>query len=292
MIKITKALLCVLLLNAGLWAASSSSSLSLSDIWEASSSNSLSLSESETEKLTGAMKELSIYDRYSEADKYRIWQQTPLHTAARKGDIPAIITLVVEQGASIQAVDFLGHTPLHCAAIYQHKRPEVFDLLLELGADRYAVDKDGKLAWPERQMLLAAKAGDLAVMVRLYEYDASLIEARDFSVVPGGPSSDVLHYLVLSRNYAALLWACQELKKRGKYFSSCGSHWTPLQLAAVYQDRKAWDIVRQFDNDSRTSWNMAHMEPWCGKYITTYYADGGAVTRPRYPSKSGGCSIQ
>ncbi|MBY0352927.1 ankyrin repeat domain-containing protein [Candidatus Babeliales bacterium] len=270
MIKITKVFVCALLLNTGLWAASSSSFSSLS--------------ESETEELTGALEELKLDKHYG----CSALKRTLLHIAAEQGNIKAIVYLI-ERGDPINVRDYAGNTPLHTAAIFQYAQPEVFDLLIQLGADRYVRNNKGELAWPKRQMLWAAKAGDLATMQELCRYDASLIEAYDLNLA--NDCLYVLHYLVLSRNYAALTWACAQLMARGESVDSTGSYWTPLQLAAFYQDKKAWDILIACGaSQAKTSWDMAHMQPWCDKFICTYYADGKVVTMPRHESK-GGCSI-
>ena len=62
----------------------------------------------------------------------------PLHAAAAYNE-PAVVALLLERGADIEALSAFGHTPLHHAAI--RGTPEVFELLLDRGADIKALDR-------------------------------------------------------------------------------------------------------------------------------------------------------
>jgi ankyrin repeat protein len=68
---------------------------------------------------------------------------TPLHEAARLGDIETAIRLL-EFNAKIDAQDKNGRTPLHKAAISGHG--DTVDFLLDAGADPTVQDKDGRTA--------------------------------------------------------------------------------------------------------------------------------------------------
>ncbi|MBY0352929.1 ankyrin repeat domain-containing protein [Candidatus Babeliales bacterium] len=253
MVKITKVLLCALLLNAGLWAAAPSSS-----------------SGDGTEELTRAVEGLSL-----DGLSCGYLKKTLLHLAAEQGNIKAIYQLVVEQGASMNVGDFMGHTPLHCAAIHQYKWPEVFDLLIELGADRYACDNKGKLAWPERQMLSAAASGNLEVMQRLVDAGAD-IDVNDVRQ----NRNHVLHFLAASRNHEALRWACQVMRDSKKKSVDVENfdRVTPLHVAAYYKDKKAMEILISFGADKSKCVNGASWENYwhyLGDEVT--FADGTKV---------------
>jgi ankyrin repeat protein len=58
--------------------------------------------------------------------------RTPLHSAARLGDIE-IVTLLIKDGADVSAKDSDGVTPLHDAVEAGHA--EIVELLLVKGAD-------------------------------------------------------------------------------------------------------------------------------------------------------------
>ena len=68
---------------------------------------------------------------------------TPLHFAARRADHPAIIEVLLEAGADVNAQDQDGRTPLHFAAQYNDNRA-VIRILLEAGADASARTESGR----------------------------------------------------------------------------------------------------------------------------------------------------
>ncbi|HEY1170540.1 MAG TPA: ankyrin repeat domain-containing protein [Verrucomicrobiae bacterium] len=69
-----------------------------------------------------------------------LWQNTPLHVAAVRGDVAAIAALL-DAGADIQSRGELGNSPLH-EAVAQGHLPAV-RLLLERGASLTATCEDG-----------------------------------------------------------------------------------------------------------------------------------------------------
>jgi len=70
---------------------------------------------------------------------------TPLHTAAQQGFIDAIVTLI-EVGADTDATNRFGWTPLHKAALLRGRMPQAAIRLVELGADIGIRTKNGTLA--------------------------------------------------------------------------------------------------------------------------------------------------
>jgi ankyrin repeat protein len=96
--------------------------------------------------------------------------QTALHRAARYGH-EAVVRLLVEQGADVEARDEVGWTALHWAARYGHE--VVVRLLVERGVDVGARDEDGWTA-----LHSAADNGHEAVVRLLVEQGVD-VEARD-----------------------------------------------------------------------------------------------------------------
>lgn len=73
--------------------------------------------------------------------------RTPLHAAAgsdREGIGDGLVVLLADAGADVNAHTEIGVTPLHLAV----NRPAIAATLLELGADREAVDDSGYVADP------------------------------------------------------------------------------------------------------------------------------------------------
>ena len=64
---------------------------------------------------------------------------TPLHRAARNG-FENICSLLIENGADVNAINRFGQTALHNAAYYGHEY--ICRLLLKHGADPKIKDKD------------------------------------------------------------------------------------------------------------------------------------------------------
>ena len=84
------------------------------------------------------------------ADEYD--SQTVLMAACTGNPMPdakrmAIVRALVKAGALVRVVDRSGYTALHTAAYYGHA--EVSNLLLEQGADRLALDQDGRTPFTE-----------------------------------------------------------------------------------------------------------------------------------------------
>ncbi|MCS7084617.1 MAG: ankyrin repeat domain-containing protein [Bacteroidia bacterium] len=71
-------------------------------------------------------------------------QQTPLHTAIReaKGDRDALVRLLIEQKADVNAPNARGDTPLHYAVAFGE--PTHVQILVDAGAKTDLVNKEGK----------------------------------------------------------------------------------------------------------------------------------------------------
>jgi ankyrin repeat protein len=85
--------------------------------------------------------------------------QTPLHMAARRGNI-AIARVLLDAGAVLEARDKKGETPLRRAVNCGH--PDFVALLLARGADVNARDRQG------RTPLQAARRPEIAALLRDY----------------------------------------------------------------------------------------------------------------------------
>ncbi|MDP2307696.1 MAG: ankyrin repeat domain-containing protein [Pseudomonadota bacterium] len=68
----------------------------------------------------------------------------PLHLAAWQGH-RAVVTLILERGADLDAPGAGGQTPLHYAV--RHGQAKVAKVLLDAGADPYRRDEGGASAW-------------------------------------------------------------------------------------------------------------------------------------------------
>ncbi|RYP18640.1 hypothetical protein DL767_009785 [Monosporascus sp. MG133] len=101
---------------------------------------------------------------------HNIGGQTPLLWAAANGRL-AVLKLLVEKGAQLEAKSNIGWTPLMFAVRYGHEA--VVKLLVEKGAQIEAKDKDGCTP-----LMIAARHGQQAVAKLLVEKGAQ-IEAED-----------------------------------------------------------------------------------------------------------------
>ena len=75
-------------------------------------------------------------------DSYR---GTPLHHAARANPNPAVVAVLLANGADVNASDLRGTTPLHVAALRNPNR-DIIEVLVGLGADIELPGRDGSTA--------------------------------------------------------------------------------------------------------------------------------------------------
>ena len=66
-------------------------------------------------------------------------KQTPLHRAAWNNSNAEVVKILIEKGASVNALDGNKQTPLHKAA-YNNSNAEVVKILIEKGASVNALD--------------------------------------------------------------------------------------------------------------------------------------------------------
>ncbi|MFN2375243.1 MAG: ankyrin repeat domain-containing protein [Candidatus Binatia bacterium] len=100
---------------------------------------------------------------------------TPLHAAARAGNVPAI-ELLLQRKADVRATDAKGATPLHYAA--EGGSVEATDLLLKAGADVNALTADGESpsSWARRHLLFTSD-GHARVLELLREQGETVLAA-------------------------------------------------------------------------------------------------------------------
>ncbi|CAG0904551.1 unnamed protein product, partial [Cyprideis torosa] len=96
--------------------------------------------------------------------------QTPLHYACAAGR-PLIVSLLLREGALVEARDHSGRTPMFCAAL--EGLPDTLRMLHRFGANAAAADNDGKTP-----LHLAANCGYTSSVSCLLEMGAS-VEAAD-----------------------------------------------------------------------------------------------------------------
>lgn len=102
---------------------------------------------------------------------------TPLHVAARAGNVPAV-ELLLQYKADVGATDTKGATPLHYAA--EGGSVEAADLLLKAGADVNARTTDGESpsSWARRHVLFTSD-GHTRVLELLREHGETVAVALE-----------------------------------------------------------------------------------------------------------------
>ncbi|KAK0761671.1 hypothetical protein N5P37_005653 [Trichoderma harzianum] len=142
--------------------------------------------------------------------------RTPLLWATYNGH-KAIVELLVEKGADIEAKDNYGRTPLSWAAYNGHKA--IVELLVEKGADIAAKDDSGRtpLSW-------AAENGHEAIVELLVEKGADIAAKDDYGQTPLSQAAEKGHK---HKAIAELL-----VKKGADIEAKDNSGRTPLSWAA------------------------------------------------------------
>jgi ankyrin repeat protein len=120
--------------------------------------------------------------------------RSAIHQAAARGDLP-LLTLLIKNGARVDAEDRYGETPLYFAA--QYGNLEAARLLLSQGAN-----PNSRTRFTAMTPLLAAAEGAHAQLAKLLLASAADPKARNAF---GQSARDLLHKLALARLPAATL---------------------------------------------------------------------------------------
>ena len=146
---------------------------------------------------------------YSVNDRSPFRNATPLHWAAGESDYPEVISVLVEAGASLEAVSRDDRTPLHFAA-RSNGNLEVLRALLRYDPDVYARNPEGRTPlhiaalWNDNPDVVEelARVTDVNVRARVGETPLhSATRSRGFPAVPD-PNPEVV--VVLLRRGADL----------------------------------------------------------------------------------------
>ena len=111
-----------------------------------------------------------LLERGADLEANVVGSFTPLHRAAEYGH-ESLVSLLLGRGAAVEAKDFLNWTPLFLAA--QNGHESVVTLLLAHGADSSAND------FGDTPLLLAAKNGHESVVTLLLKQPGVDVDARD-----------------------------------------------------------------------------------------------------------------
>jgi len=140
---------------------------------------------------------------YSVNDRSLFRNATPLHWAAAESDDPEVVSVLVEAGASLEAVSSDGRTPLHFAA-RSNGNLEVLRALLRYEPDLYSRNPEGRTPlhlaalWNDNPEVVEelARVTDVNVRARVGETPLhSATRSRGFPAVPN-PNPDVVAVLL------------------------------------------------------------------------------------------------
>ena len=135
--------------------------------------------------------------------------ETPLHLAAGDSDDPEVISVLVEMGASLEAVSVDGRTPLHFAA-RRNESLEVLRALLRYEPDVYARNPEGRTPlhfaalWNDNPDVAEELASVTDVNVRAKVGETPLHSATRSRRFPGVPNPNPEVVAVLLRRGADL----------------------------------------------------------------------------------------
>jgi len=175
--------------------------------------------------------------------------ESELFSALEDGDAKAVARLL-EEGAPVDARNEFEQTPLMVAT--EHESPELAKLLLEHGADLHAEDGSGLTA-----LLTAVRSRNAPVVSLLLERGAdvhhaceddagnhALTLAVDPNELSGDPSKAVLE---------ALLRAGADPNRPN------ANDWSPLQLAAGFEDAALTDVLLRGGADPRRGRGVGYL---------------------------------
>ena len=150
---------------------------------------------------------------------------TPLHLAIVHGNKPAVVALL-SRGASLATEDSVGDSALHHAARVENNQLELVNMLLKHGAAIEAVNKFGVTP-----LLLAFQKGNKAAVVALLAKGASLSSVDHVG-------NTALHHAAISKNNQADL--VNMLLKHGASIEAGDKVGiTPLHMAVAHANKPA-----------------------------------------------------
>ena len=97
----------------------------------------------------------------------------PLHEAARVGNVEQLRELLTQNPAAVNTKDDRGRTPLHCAALWNHRG--CVEELLKAGADFEAKTINGKTA---KEIALGKGYSKIVELLQWYENN------KNFHIIP------------------------------------------------------------------------------------------------------------
>ena len=160
---------------------------------------------------------------------------TPLHFASAWARDPAVVSLLLDAGADVNARDHGGYSPLHRAA-ERNENPGMITVLLDAGAEVNAWASGFSIdwGWDYTPLHLAVQNGNPAVTAALLEAGA------DLNALNGRGTGTPLHQAAGSKSspavVALLIEAGADLNARAEVWDRCcwttSRDRTPLHLAA------------------------------------------------------------
>ena len=142
-----------------------------------------------------------LYRNKSSVDPRGIYENTPLHSAARHGD-HEMVQVLLEYGVDVNTHNKYLDTPLNFALLYGRKiEPKVVQLLVEHGADPNRRGYEGSTA-----LHRASKSGQFEIVRLLIEHGANE-EVKDdegrtpMDVASGEQREEIIKLLLENRTY-------------------------------------------------------------------------------------------
>jgi ankyrin repeat protein len=166
-----------------------------------------------------------------------IFGNTPLHFAAKSGNLDLVKYLIEEKGADFNAPDNDGKIALHFAARWA-KLDVVKYLIEEKGADFNAPDNDGKIA-----LHFAAESGELDLVKYLIEE-----KGADFNT-PDNDGETPLHSAASWGTLDVVKYLIEEKGADFNALDKCGK--TPLHSAAFAAGLGKLDVVKYLKKKRR-----------------------------------------
>ncbi|KAG2769587.1 hypothetical protein PC110_g7731 [Phytophthora cactorum] len=113
-----------------------------------------------------------LLDSGSDPDFQDIFGRSPLHWAARVNK-PEVVRLLLTKGADVNLRDYRDHTPLLCAASSKNVSVDLFDCLVQHGADI-----DDRLPNGDTALHIAMKCEQKGTALALLDAGADVMETN------------------------------------------------------------------------------------------------------------------